>query len=95
MNRKHQDLDPWVLLADEPGRGDPIELGHIHVHEHQVRIHLLDQAEGFLTVGCLTDNPQVSLLFKQKPQTLSEQTLVLRDDEFDRHRRIHSSPPEV
>ncbi|MDF9812585.1 hypothetical protein M2266_001816 [Streptomyces sp. SPB162] len=75
-----------LRLRDLLGGGDPVQDGHLHIQDHQIRPVLLRQLDGGLAVAAVTDDG-VALLLQHLLEIEPDQRLVLGDDDTGRHRR--------
>jgi hypothetical protein len=65
----HKDYSGHLLRVDSFEYSKPIKLEHLNVQEHQVRPQAADRLNGFVSVGALTDQLEIS----GRPQHFSYQ----------------------
>ena len=90
IGRQHEDLDIPSFLDQKTSGPDAVQLGHLDIHEHHIRPQGFDLLVGLLPVSGLADHFQVGFVLKDDAQTLPEQTLIVRDQQSNRH----ASPPQ-
>ena len=64
-----------------PGCLDPVQIGHVDVHDHQIRLILLNLLDGHLTVAGFSHNDQVFLFGEQVVKPLAENGVVVDEDD--------------
>jgi hypothetical protein len=79
LGKGRQDHDRGkVLLADALGRGEPVQHGHLDVHDHEVGGQLARQSDGRLAVCGLADDLE-PLFLEHLLEVEADDGLVLRD----------------
>ena len=74
----HHWRDP--VASDLLGRADPVELGHLDVHHHQIRPEIGGQGYRHFSVASLADHV-IALLGEHLHQIQPDQHLVLGDND--------------
>ncbi len=72
-----------VVGGDQFGGCDPVEVGHPHVHQHDVGSRSLRFGDGLSTVGGLRDDFEVGLGIDQSGEAAPHELLVVGDDDAD------------
>ncbi|SNQ45832.1 hypothetical protein FRACA_1140006 [Frankia canadensis] len=85
-DRQHHDLRARHRFLDGAGRVDSAAPRHPHVHEHNVRGHLLRHGHCLGTIRGLADDLDVNLLAEHHLQPATEQCVVVDDEHPDRIR---------
>jgi hypothetical protein len=70
-----------VLTADLTRRFDPSPLGHLHVHEDDVRVQRGDAFDHLEPVGRLADDLHVGLHREDLDEAATEQRVIVRDED--------------
>ncbi len=78
VGRDHHDLDRRVGALDVPEQLEPVHLGHLDVHDHDVRLEPTEQIKGRAAVLRRLDG--VARL-QQHPQRLAGPQLVVDDED--------------
>ena len=71
-------FDVGLLGADEPSRGQAIELGHVQVHEHDVRTEPSRLVDRFASVAGFAGDVDAARL-EHAAQSVAEQRVVVGD----------------
>jgi len=61
----------------------PIDIGHGHVHENDVRPHLARSFDGLQTVDRFAHHLDTCLLLQQRPQALAQDGVVINQEHSD------------
>jgi hypothetical protein len=77
------DPDLGMALAQGPGGGDAVQLGHHEVHQHYVRFDPVTHLDHFLAICCCTDQVQILESLKEHNQSIADQVMVVSDDHPD------------
>jgi hypothetical protein len=56
-------------------------VGHIDIHNHDIRLELPNLVDGLTTIGCLTDDTQVLLLLNQHAQTFAQHGMIINEQD--------------
>ncbi len=83
--RQHQDAGPAVgrRRHDAPRGLDAVEVGHAHVHDHDVGVVLGAQPHRRQTVGREADDPEVGLRPEDRAERRAHDVLVVGDHDAD------------
>lgn len=65
---------------------DPVAIGQPDVEHHHVRTEVSREREGFAPCTRLTDDVEVVLRFEERPETFSDESVIVRDQDLDPHR---------
>ena len=74
------DLNPGMAFAKGSGGGDAVHLGHIEVHQHNVRLDPVTHLNRFLAIRCRTYQAQIFKSFKEDSQSFADQVVVVNYD---------------
>ena len=96
---QYQHIRTRALLADQPRRGDAVEVRELDVHQDHVGLELARQADGFPSVGGFTDDLDDLLVLKKIFDAFTEKRLVVGDQHlhsfFRDNLRSHFDPPRI
>jgi hypothetical protein len=82
--RQHDDFRADPIAREQPAsRLDPVELGHAHVHEHDVWGESVGLGEGLLAVRRLADHRHVLFGVEDHPEARADERLVVDDQDAD------------
>ena len=66
--------------------GEPIHLGHAHVHQHEIRLKAPGQRQRLSPVRRLADDLQAALASEHAPQTGAREIMIVDDHQPSRRR---------
>jgi len=75
---QHDHFNVWLLGADQPRRGETIELGHVQVHEHDLGSEPPGLVDCLAPVAGFTDHVHSPRL-EHAAQSVAEQSMVVGD----------------
>ena len=78
------DADRGVLLEYLAGGLGPLEIGHAHIHQHDVRLQFVRQPYAHTAAGRLRDDFDPVLRIQQRRESGSKQIVVVDDEYADR-----------
>lgn len=81
--RKPNDADRLSLMPDAPRGFNPVQVGHLNIHDDHVRLHMPRQLDGFQTVGGLCDHLQVGLAIDDPAQVSADDGVIVSDEDAD------------
>ena len=70
-------------LANASGRGEPVQHGHPHVHEDDVRSELNGQRDRLIAVSGFSDDLDLGLAFEDRAERAPEGRRVVDDESPD------------
>src|SRR6266581_2912079 len=76
---QHQDFDLRVLGDDAAGRLDAVEVGHLDVHQHDVRLRGEGDLDRVEAIDGFADDGDAVIAVEQSGQSRPEKRLVVRD----------------
>lgn len=84
---QHEDLDSGqvLVLGDQPGGLDAVQLGHPDVHDHDIGTLGPGQPYRLPPVGGLPDDLHVRLCVDEEPERAPEQSLVVGEQDANGH----------
>ena len=86
---EHDHADGRVLVADHPGRLDPVHVWHAEVDEHHVHVVLRQQVEQLSAVVDRSDELDLGKKTEDRGEALAHDPLIVRQGDAD----AHASPP--
>ena len=72
------------LGEDPPRRLEPVDVGHLDVHQHDVGMASADEVDRVAAVARFADYADARLLLEDRPESGSDQRLVVGDQDRDR-----------
>ena len=85
VHGQHDDLDVRVPPGDEAGGLDPVEVGHLDVHDDDVRLGLGDQVQRLAAVARRADHLDAVQRAEQGDQPVAHDLVVVDDQDLDAH----------
>ena len=84
MHSEQDHVQPRVLLLEHAGGGQAIQVRHVHVHEHHVRVQLSTDRQRFLAARRLADDLRVAFTSQDAAQPGARQVMVVHDHDTRR-----------
>ena len=84
--REHQDRDRLirVRVVHDAARGlEPVQIGHLDVHQHDVGFRLRARATASRPSAASPSHPDARLRFEDRPETGPDERLVVSDQDRD------------
>lgn len=81
--RKTNDADRLSLIPDAPRGFNPVQLGHLNIHDDHVRLSVPSQLDGFQTIGGLGDHLQVGLAIDDPTQVSADHGVIVSNEDAD------------
>jgi len=81
--REHEHPGRILLLEQEAGRGDPVQLRHPYVHQDDIRLQLARQRHGLLAVSSLADDVDLRIGAQDHAEARADEPLVVGQEDRD------------
>jgi len=86
--RQDQHRGRALSVSEDPtGRLEPVQVGHLDVHQDDVGTSPARELDGVATVDRLADDVEVGLQLEDRAKARAHERLVVGDQHGDRHRR--------
>jgi hypothetical protein len=78
---EEQNVGRRAGLANEAGCHQAIHHGHPDIHEHEIRLEVATEREGFLAIGRFPDDRQVRFDGQQRQEASTNQDMIVHNDQ--------------
>jgi hypothetical protein len=65
--------------SDLSRRRKSIDLGHLQVQDHYVRVQFFDSFHSYLAIFCLATDPPIRVLLKARPERMADESTIVDD----------------